>query len=320
MQLHFCEYEAWMKNQVVDMFCEEYGNDKHQFVEYFDRFYSSYQQDRAIRLVILEERVVAGFVSFSYWPYFVNGQRTNSYQCGNVIINKNYRGKGLYNQLLNYLNENASNYNIDFIIGFPIKQILKLYLKSNWKNPFNLNWYIKVINPIGRLFPVSDAKLSKVFSTKKNQISTLKNNAIVLSIDEAFYTWNEAYNNLSKHYYFEYAELNQSIEFSLKINKRKYVNELIVGEVNTNSTDAKFIDKGIKKLINRSRRLIGVSMLSLCMNDHNSKNLFNALAIKAGFKKIDRDIKFVINNFKMNEEQLLMPENWELYRRDIDTW
>ena len=320
MQLHFCEYESWMKDQVIDMFCAEYGNAKNQFTEYYDNFYSGYQQDKAIRLVILENKVVVGFVSFSYWPYRINNKLANSYQLGNVIINKDYRGKGIYNQLLNHLNENAHRYHVDFIIGFPIKQILKLYLKSNWKNPFNLNWYIKIINPFGWLFSVSETKLKNVFLTEKKHINTFENNNMILNVDENFYNWNRKYNNLSKHFYFEFSEGEQHIEFSLKINKRKYINELIIGEVNTNTKDFTFIKQAFRKLKQRAAKLYGVSILSICMNDCNRNNPVLLALTELRYKKINRDIKFIVNNFKMDESQLLAPENWELYRRDLDTW
>jgi len=321
MQLHFCEYEPWMKDQVVEMFCAEYGNEKQQFNNYYDHFYSGFQEKRAIRLVIMEDKIVAGFVSFSYWPYLVNGISKNSFQCGNVIINKAYRGKGLYNQLLNYLNENAGKYKIDFIIGFPIKQILKLYLKSNWKNPFNLNWYVKLNNPFGTFFKLGEHTLEKYFKTDKTYIDTFnfeKRN--ILNIDNSFYEWNKAYNNLSKHFYFSFSEGEKKIEFALKINKRKFLNELIIGEINTNSNDLAFIYTAIKKLRKQIRKIMGVTIISICLNDHDSNNIIFKTIVKSGFKKIDKDIKFIVNNFTMNEAELLAPQNWQLFRRDIDTW
>ncbi len=321
MQLLFSEYELWMKDQVIEMFCAEYGNEKQQFSEYYDRFYSGFQDNKAIRLVILDGKTVAGFVSFSYWPYMINGVLTNSYQCGNVIINKDYRGKGLYNQLLNYLNENADKYKIDFIIGFPIKQILKLYLKSNWKNPFNLNWYVKINNPIGKLFQLNDAVMAKVFNEYKKHIETfVSNKRNILKIDEAFYTWNRNYNNLGKHFYFDFNEGERMVEFSLKINKRKYLNELIIGEVNSNSDDIGFLLKAFNALRKRIRKILGISIVSVCLNDHDIDNPIFCAISKLKFKKIDRDIKFIVKNFRMDESDLVSPNAWQLFRRDIDTW
>jgi hypothetical protein len=321
MQLIFSEYEPWMKDQVIEMFCVEYGNEKQQFIDYFDQFYCGFQENKAIRLVILNEQIVAGFVSFSYWPYRINGKAANSYQCGNVIINKDYRGKGLYNQLLNYVNENALKYKIDFIVGFPIKQILKLYLKSNWKNPFNLNWYVKIINPIGVLFPLNDDSLAKKFNTDKKCIDTFfpdKRN--VLIIDQEFYSWNRKYNNLAKHFNFYFTEGENKVEFSLKINKRKYINELIVGEVNANTTELAFIEKGVKSLRRRIGKVPGVTIMSICLNDHDVGNPILHAIKELRFKKLDKDIKFIVNNFNMEDPDFLSPNNWQLFRRDIDTW
>jgi hypothetical protein len=321
MQLTFSDYEHWMKDQVIEMFCAEYGNEKQQFADYFDLFYSGFQENKAIRLVILDDKIVAGFVSFSYWPYIVNGKVANSYQCGNVIISKNYRGKGLYNQLLDYLNVNAFQYKIDFIIGFPIKQILKLYLKSKWKNPFNVNWYVKINNPIGKLFKINENTLERIFSSDKKCIDTFfADGRNVLKIDQEFYLWNKNYNNIGKHFYFYYADAENKVEFSLKINKRKYLNELIIGEVNANTVNLTFLAAGFKALDRRIRRIAGVSMISICLNDNDATNPIYKSIIQCRFRKIDRDIKFIVNNFTMNEDELLAPQNWQLFRRDIDTW
>ena len=320
MSYQFCEYEPWMREQVIDMFCEEYGNQRSQFAEYYDRFYGGYQQGKALRLVIRDGETVAGFVSFSYWPYLADGKPLNSYQAGNVIIHKNYRGKGLYNQLLNYVNENASRHGIDLIVGFPIRQILKLYLKSDWINPFNLNWYLKPVNPLGKLFPVSERGLSRVFASEKKYRRTLSQGGLVLHIDESFYAWNRDYNNLSRHFYFEFAEGDQVVEFALKLNKRKYFNELIVGEVNTNSRDPRFLERGLRRLRRRAMKAPGISVLSICINDQNTSSATPEAIARAGFRKINRDIKFIVNPLGRPANRFTDAAAWELYRRDIDTW
>ena len=319
MALSFALYAPWMEDQVIAMFCEEYGNQPQQFRNYYTSFYSTYQANKAKRFVILDDQTVAGFVSFSYWPYKIDQEPVQSYQCGNVIINKNYRGKGLYNQLLNYINENSQEHGIDFIIGFPIKEILKLYLKSNWKNPMNLNWYVSVINPFGKLFAISELFLQKKFVTEKKHPSSKNSGRITLDVTPEFYVWNKAYNNLSQHFYYCVEAGTTFVEFGLKLNKRKYLNELVIGEINTNATDANVVKHAIGKLKAKCRWIPGISMLSCCLNDQHSNVVLIALKSK-GFRKINRDIKFIVNPLNYPSTVICDPSAWELYRRDIDTW
>lgn len=320
MDFLFCKYEDWMKDQVVEMFCQQYGNTREQFSDYFEKFYSSYQKDRAIRIVILQGETVAGFVSFSYWPYLAGNKTYNSYQCGNVIIHRSFRGQGLYNRLLDHLNKNAHHYNIDFIVGFPIKEILKLYLKSGWTNNFNMKWLLKIINPFGVLFKMSDDKIQRQLNRNKKYINTFAvPGQIILEIEENFYRWNERYNN-SNHYYFCFESGSNWVEFSLKFNRRQYLNELIIGEVNTNSTDITFLYNALKELRKKAFSLRFVSILSICINEKSRHdNIFNAI-IRNGFKKINKEIKFITKNFTAPRELLNDSGAWTLYRRDVDTW
>jgi hypothetical protein len=321
MQFTFGEYEPWMKDQVVDMFCEQYGNTREQFSDYFDKFYEGFQKNKAIRLVILQEKQVAGFVSFSYWPYRVNGRTFHSYQCGNVIISKDFRGQGLYNKLLDDFNQRAARYGIDFVVGFPIKQIVKLYLRSGWKNPFNLCWHVKVVNPIGFLLPASNQKLARVFSpVKKHPDTDFQANEIILQTGEAFVQWNRAYNNQSQHFYFTYEKGGEWAEFALKLNKRKFLNELIVGEVNTNSQRTDFLSDAFRHLKKKVSLSSGISFLSICLNEQGPRaSLLQALQAN-GFRKIEREIKFITRNFTMDAALLENPRAWTIYRRDVDTW
>lgn len=321
MNLLFGEYEPWMKDQVVDMFCEQYGNERTQFAEYFDRFYSTYQEGKSLRFVITDAKTVAGFVSFSYWPYVVEGIKTNSYQCGNVIINRNYRGKGLYNQLLEYVNQQAVKYEIDFMVGFPIKEIVKLYLKSNWKAPFSLPWHVSIVNPMGKLFVVNDKKLSGVFASAQKYFKAFPGNEQnTLATDESFCVWNTHYNNLTKRHYFVYEEGENCVEFGLKLTRRKYLNELIIGDVHTTVRDSVFITRAFRQLKRRARKIMGISILSFCYNPQVNNDPFAAALKHTGFRMIEKDVKFIVNNFRLREKDLLDPKKWMLFRRDIDTW
>jgi len=321
MNFTFGEYEEWMRDQVIGMFCEQYGNSREQFSDYFTEFYSGFQKNRAIRLVILSEKKVAGFVSFSYWPYLVQGNACNSYQCGNVIINKDFRGQGLYNKLLDHLNSNAGSYGIDFLVGFPIKEIVKLYLKSGWKNPFNLNWYVKALNPFGILFSVTNEKLAGVFSTTKKYTRTYsRESEIILGVDNEFYAWNEAYNNMTRHFYLNFDKKEDWIEFSVKLNKRKYFNELILGEINTNSDDPVFIKEALARLKKTASSVTGISFLSVCLNPNGQRKAITKAIEELRFRKINREVKFITKNFRLNETVINDPANWTLYRRDVDTW
>ena len=36
--------------------------------------------------------------------------------------------------------------NIDFLIGFPVKESIGSFKRKNWSNNFDLKWYVKLIS------------------------------------------------------------------------------------------------------------------------------------------------------------------------------
>lgn len=315
-------YETWMNEQIIDLFCKQYGNSNEQFSKFFSNFYNhDFQKNDSIKIVAISGNTVAGFASFCKWPYFIEGKEVNSFQCGNVIIGEDYRGKGLYNRMLNYLNENRHQLKIDLIIGFPIKEILKLYLKSGWKNPFNLSWYVKPINVFSILFPFNTKKITTLFSETPQYITNKPNTKIELVKTQEFYNWHKSYNFSFNYYYFTVTKGQEYIEFCLKINiRKKIIKELIIGDINTNSSDQNFIQDAFKQLQKKALLTKFATLLSIAINDSNQNSVVLQTILSLGYKKIEKDIKFIYNNFNVDESLISKPENWILYRRDLDTW
>lgn len=315
-------YEPWMESQIIELFCRQYGNSTEQFTQFFSDFYNhEYQKNESIRLVAVSYRTVAGFASFCKWPYVIGGKKTRSFQCGNVIISEDFRGKGLYNRMLNYLNEQHATLNIDLIIGFPIKEIVKLYLKSGWSNPFNLAWYVKPVNPFSLLLPINKQKMASVFSATPSHILNQAGNRNELEKTPEFYEWHKAYNSIFEYYYFKVEKGNEFVEFALKLNvRKKVIKELIIGEVNTNSSDVVFVTDAFKQLRKKAFKTGFVTLLSIALNDWNKDSVVLKAIENLGYRKIEKDIKFIYKNFMVDEKNVSPPENWVLYRRDLDTW
>jgi hypothetical protein len=150
-------YEEWMKPQVVKLFSIQYGRPEEEVSSTMEAFYNhAFQQTKCIRLVALEGDCVCGFQSLFYWPYQKNGKTYNSYQSGNSLVDPAYRGKGNFQKLLSYIDDNSSNLNIDFLMGFPVEMSFGSFMKKKWSNPFNLTWHICFLNPFACFFQLSE--------------------------------------------------------------------------------------------------------------------------------------------------------------------
>lgn len=68
-EIRIVRYEAAMLEQVIDLFCENYGFDTEPTEQAFTQFYEHpLQREKAIRIVALDGDRVAGFQSFFSGP------------------------------------------------------------------------------------------------------------------------------------------------------------------------------------------------------------------------------------------------------------
>ena len=56
--------------------------------------------------------------------------------------------------------------NIDFLIGFPVKESIGSFKRKNWSNNFDLKWYVKLIS----LNPMTFRKSKNISLNKTNLI------------------------------------------------------------------------------------------------------------------------------------------------------
>ena len=246
-----------MKDQITDLFCAQYAYERQEFIKYFDSFYNTnFQIERKLIIVGLEGKHVIGFQSFFYWPYKVNGKVYNSYQSGNSLVHPDHRGKGIFQQLLNFLYTNNKHLNIDFLIGFPIAASINSLKRNGWENILNLSWFVRSNSLISIFYgmrSLSDRFDEQPITTENDSI-----NAIQMENSLQFLEWRSGF-NLEKRYFFNYAEQDMKISFQVKLQRRKsYLNELVVGYIFSNSKDADFVERGFRVFLKHTRKAMAV--------------------------------------------------------------
>ena len=122
-------YERSMQDQVTQLFSAEYGVSQSEFTDTFVSFYEHpFQGRNAIRVVALEGEQVVGFQSFFFWPYRFEGRSMRSFQSGNSLVHPDYRGRGIFQSLLNFIYDQARELDIDFLMGFPVEASHRSFL------------------------------------------------------------------------------------------------------------------------------------------------------------------------------------------------
>jgi GNAT superfamily N-acetyltransferase len=260
-------YTEHMLSQVVDLFELEYGNTRSNISDFMLNLYDNqFQKERSIRLVALDGDKIVGFQSFFFWPYEFNGLEYNSYQSGNSIVHPDYRGRGIFQLLLNYIFDNNIN-EIDFFIGFPVAASYRSFLKCNWKSVVDLQWYVKISNPLFFLFHKN--RLEKFFTKKKTESVGNVKKYFTLSRVRSFVDWREKLKFSSKDYYFYKYEINDdlAIIFDLKFQVRRYnITELIVGGIEFQGSSYEYLGKAISTLMSLVRKSGNIAFCSVVIN------------------------------------------------------
>lgn len=312
-------YEPWMHGQIIRMVCNEYGGEEDHHDKFYKNFYDHpYQREKCIRIVAKDGEKVVGFQSFFSWPYLLDGRIMNSYQSGNSLVDSNYRGKGIFQGLLNYLDVIQKDKKVDFLIGFPVKASYNSLIRNKWSNILNLKWYVKITSPFSIFQRPPFAKLSLAKTPEPIPgIPTYK--GFTLSRDPDFETWRKYYSGHNHYFYFNYTDGGHCVRFNLKVNLRGIMKELIVGRVQTNCDDLDFLGAAVKALVRKAREERVFTFLSVALNDQYYRTQILMAFRQAGFIRINKQIYFLVKDFSA-EKRIFQRELWELYRSDIDTW
>jgi len=321
MEAEIVSYQEHMKDEVAGLFQHQYGVDKSEFSELMDNFYDHpYQQKKCIRVVALDKEKVIGFQSFFYWPYAKNGQIFNSFQSGNSLVHPDYRGKGIFQKLLLYIDTNREKLGIDFLVGFPVEASKNSFLRNGWTNILDLYWYVKISNPLSLILPLNHGRLSRTFPFRRNQLAeTTTADSFRLNKEPSFSEWQAAYQRNNRYYTHHYQEGTRAIHFSMKIQVRKFfIKELIIGDVIASEGNPEFVRRAFADLCKKAFSCGCISMISIALNRTDPSGLIQIIE-SLRFKGLNRKIYFIVKPFS-NPSYFLNPSFWQLYRSDIDTW
>jgi hypothetical protein len=314
-------YEPYMKPQIAKLFENEYGIKKADFEDLMTKLYEHpIQSQKCIQLVALDNDRVVGFQSFFYWPYVLNKVAFNSFQSGNSLTHPDYRGKGIFKNLLNFVFDNKNSINADFFIGFPVQASYSSFIKNKWENIFNLVWYVKLINPFGFLF--SKNKLRKLSSAFPTSGLTETTNFYRLSESEDFLGWKNALKfNKDDYFYHTYKITDHDeIVFEMKFQvRKKVINELIIGKIYFKGNSRHKLSEAIIDLGEILKRLRCLTMCSIAINEFFKLPDYRAILKELNFKRINKEIYFIVKPVNL-ETNVSNPVLWDIGRADIDTW
>lgn len=318
--MDICLYEDWMKPQVAKLFSVQYDITADGFSKLIDNFYEHpFQKNKCIRIVAKEGDSIIGFQSFFYWPYLYRGKIVNAYQSGNSLVHPEYRGKGIFQKLLNYLDVHKETLKIDLLVGFPIDASVGSLLRNKWLNILNLQWHMKINNLFSFFIPLDLKRLNAHFPKNESVDYPGAIDLLKLSHAAEFNSWRNTHYDPTHYFSFVYKKDNDELMLKLKINiRKKVIKELIIGDVVTSSYDSSFLNEAFNSFLITAKKIKSLTIISIAHNKECHNNLSLLLTSK-GFREIQKKIYFCVKPFT-NEALYTDPKKWMIFRGDIDTW
>lgn len=307
-----------MRPQVIALFTAEYGVEFQAFEKLFLQFYEApYQQNHSIRIVTVDGEKVGGFQSFFYWPLYQNGRTIHALQSGNSLVHPDFRGKGLFAKMLDYIHQPENNITFDLLIGFPVEASYNSFMRKNWENPFDLQWYVKPLNPILSLFSKATDQVEKSGQFKRRPTNIFqKNQSIMVEQSCAMDEYRFAYQH-EPHFRFNYQVGSEKAMFEFKIQiRKKFIQEIVVGKAIFTTADAPFRLEAWKSFESALRKHCSATLMSYAANTLNRE--VSELITQLGFKKIERHIYFIAKAKSGTIDTNWA--DWHIERGDIDTW
>ncbi|MES1181687.1 MAG: GNAT family N-acetyltransferase [Flavobacterium sp.] len=311
------KYEDWMRPQVVALFDLEYSTGEEQFDSLFRAFYEHpFQVEKCIRIVAVEGEQVAGFQSFFYWPLMIKGVEVKSYQSGNSLVHPDFRGKGLFGKMLNFIHEPENGFECELLIGFPVEASYNSFMRNQWLNPFNLQWYVKPMNPGLSLFSNPDPKLKKALGERIKMSFDTDHGIVHVGQSARFDDYRFAYEQ-GNFYRYVYEAEGKKAWFEMKSQVRKRViRELVIGKFLVSHDDPKFIQEALQALAVVVKKSASYGIMSIAINPL-TESLRRAVEA-CGFRRIDKQIYFIAKGKLATDNKDW--SDWWMFRSDIDTW
>ena len=101
---------------------------------------------KSLILVAVKEEKIVGHEALWYMPLSVDGINQLSYQSVDSMVHPDYRGRGIFNNLIARSMEVCSTLTCPIIFGFPNRSSYKIYTKFGWLSGSSFHRFIKILN------------------------------------------------------------------------------------------------------------------------------------------------------------------------------
>jgi GNAT superfamily N-acetyltransferase len=308
-------YDPSWKERVIALTLQEYPFMEPWFVQRFEALYEHpYQQGRNRIILATEGEALAGIVSYIHWPLQGVASNTRSFQILGVLVSPDFRGRGVFAQLLDAMKAQAAEDAADYLIGFPVPASKPAFVKKGWNHVFDMLWFIKPVSLFAAL-------RRKPFSAKGFSGDVPENlqadTMLQTAADTTFWNYRKAFMPEWPAWWFSCTVQGHPIHIQFRIGQRKGLNEASIGKIYAGTAPESAISQGIKQWMRALRKEGSTVFASVAINPECPSE--TGKAVQSLFYKTQKKVHFIHMSFSGKTDGD-MPERWNMMRGDIDTW
>ncbi len=258
------------------------------------------------------ERIVS-FNSWIPWEFLFRGEKFTGYQSGESATHPDFRGKGIFSQILREGEKRARDLKIDFLFGFPSEMSYGAFYRCGY---YPIAQYRYSIRPLNFLLSRGGPESRTAAPAPPAAPRTLlrENEKITPVFDPEYLRWRYLEN--SKRYVFaDFRENNLEAFFTLRENRRKFFREALLLDWQGNTFQTRFVERSLQSLPAKlGRRAV---FLRTFFNENSDRGR----ALQRYFIRVPgRDLTLIVKPLRrtLSEEVLLNRNNWDLMPHIVD--
>ena len=333
-------YEPWMLEDLARLRQGQYGESIEANRSQIERqFFHEFARDSSFIIVAQDGNTIVGMLTYTYWPYSYRGETYYSVQSGMLLVDKEYRRRGLFSRLALKADEVFKERQLDFVTGFPVPASLPGSIKAGALHIGTPKMIVRPLKPLklisyklsrsrgGTSEPdmVDNQPLSNrlahedLLSGEWRRVDSA--DAICMKADRGFIDYRYG-GKEGKYKIYRYGAGGQDLIFICKMNFLDGVNMLYIGDILVNGDSAYSLGKAIAWLIKDVRKEGNIDAIAIMLNTRR-RGLFATFLRKGFLSYPSEGARMIVLPVSVESSQLELItdySNWNAMWSDVDSW
>jgi hypothetical protein len=297
------KYEETDRNGCIDLLINTFTNSSSE--DTFKWRFESTDRRKPLLVCAKHKGRVVSFNSWIPWEFLYRDHLYVGYQSGESATHIDYRGQGIFNRVIKYADQIATEEGIDFFFGFPNPISYGAFIKSVYYPIETYYFSVRLQTPFKNRIELHKRKSG----SDVDYLNFFQENKITPFVNNGYCQWR--YENNTKNYVIiDFIEGNSRASFYMRENVRKGFPELLLLDFQVNNYNERFIDHVFRHIDSVYTRTAVYMRTFFSMNSDRGRALKRHFPIRIKTKYQILIVKNISN--RIPSSILLNANNWDI--------